>query len=130
MEALLSRIRILLKRDIFRAVSVYTFSGILTKAIPFLLLPVFTHYLSTSDYGIISLVSSSILALIPFINLGINDLITIEFKKRVKENYLFFQGTALSVSFLFCLFSMLLAVLFTKYFSQFTTLPLLCIFLI
>ena len=130
MEILLTRLKLLLNRDIFRAVSVYTASGILTKAIPFLLLPVFTHYLSTSDYGIISLVSSSILALIPFINLGINDLITIEFKKREKENYLFFQGTALTVSLLFCLFAMLLAVLFTKYFSQFTTLPLLCIFLI
>jgi len=130
MEVLLSRIKLLLNRDLFRAVSVYTMSGILTKAIPFLLLPVFTHYLSTSDYGIISLISSSILALIPFINLGISDLITIEYKKREKADYKFFQGTALTVSFLFCLFSMLLAPLFTKYFSQLTTLPAIGILLV
>lgn len=130
MEILLSRIKLLLNRDLFRAVSVYTMSGILTKAIPFLLLPVFTHYLSTSDYGIISLISSSVLALIPFINLGINDLITIEYKKREKADYKFFQGTALTVSFLFSLFWMLFAVLFTKYFSRLTTLPAIGILLV
>jgi O-antigen/teichoic acid export membrane protein len=126
----LKKIKLLFQQDLFKAVSIYTFSGILTKAIPFLLLPVFTHYLSTSDYGIISLVSSSTLALIPFINLGITDLITIEYKKQKKENYIIFQGTALTVSFLFCLFTMLLSVLFTNFFSELSTLPALCVLLI
>ena len=37
---------------------IYTFSNILTKAIGFLLIPIYTRYLSTSDYGIISMISS------------------------------------------------------------------------
>jgi O-antigen/teichoic acid export membrane protein len=124
------RFKLLLNRDIFKATSIYTLSGILTKAIPFLLLPVFTHYLSASDYGIISLVSSSILALIPFINLGITDLITIESKKRERENYKIFEGTALTASLVFCLLTSVLAILFTKYFSQLSTLPAICVLLI
>lgn len=37
---------------------IYTFSTILSKAIPFLLLPVFTAYLSKEDYGILGLIAS------------------------------------------------------------------------
>ncbi len=127
---MIEKIKLLIGHDLFKAVGVYTVSGILTKAIPFLLLPVFTHFLSTSDYGIISLISSSILALMPFINLGMIDLTTIEYKKQKKEKYIDFQGTVLTISFLFCVFIMVLAVLFSRFFSQVSTLPMLGVLLV
>lgn len=36
---------------LFRQAGVYTISSYLNKAIPFLLLPILTHYLTTEDYG-------------------------------------------------------------------------------
>ncbi|HVT84667.1 MAG TPA: oligosaccharide flippase family protein [Chitinophagaceae bacterium] len=120
---MIKKFKLLIGHDLFKAVGVYTVSGILTKAIPFLLLPVYTHFLTTSDYGIISLISSSILALMPFINLGMTDLITIEYKKQKSERYLHFQSTVLTISFLFCFFMLVFAVLFSKFFSQLSTLP-------
>jgi O-antigen/teichoic acid export membrane protein len=124
------RIKYLLSRDLFKAISIYATSGILAKSIPFLLLPVFTHYLSTSDYGIISLISSSILALMPFLNLGMIDQITIEYKKRERTSYIVFLGTTLGLSFLFCLIILLLAISFSNFFSHLSTLPLIGVILI
>lgn len=40
-----------LKSPIFKQIGVYTISSYLNKAIPFLLLPVLTNYLTTEDYG-------------------------------------------------------------------------------
>ncbi len=37
---------------------IYTFSTIVSKAVPFLLLPLFTAYLSKKDYGILGLISA------------------------------------------------------------------------
>lgn len=127
---ILRKIKYLLSRDLFKAVGIYTISGILTKSIPFFLLPVFTHYLNTSDYGIISLISSSILALMPFLNLGMVDQVTIEFKKQKRDKYVGFLGTILGLSFLFCLFLSLLAITFSKFFSELSTVPLIGILII
>ena len=39
---------------------IYTFSTVVSKAIPFLLLPIFTTYLTQEDYGVLGLISSII----------------------------------------------------------------------
>lgn len=45
------------KKQIYNSL-IYTFSTILSRAIPFLLLPVFTTYLSKKDYGVLGLIAS------------------------------------------------------------------------
>jgi O-antigen/teichoic acid export membrane protein len=45
----------LLKSKLFRSGGIYTLATVIEKAIPFLLLPVLTRYLTTEDYGIVSM---------------------------------------------------------------------------
>lgn len=49
---------------------IYTISNIINASIPFLLLPVLTRYLSTSDYGIIATFQTLIAFFIPIIGLN------------------------------------------------------------
>jgi O-antigen/teichoic acid export membrane protein len=98
-------------------------SGIATKAIAFFLLPIFTYYLLPSDYGMIALISSSTLAMTPFINLGVSDIITVEYKTKPAEEYLMFQAACLTLPFFLCISVFLLTVLFSSFFSWLTTLP-------
>jgi O-antigen/teichoic acid export membrane protein len=53
----------------------YALSSILNKSVPFLLLPVLTHYLSPADYGIVSVFSVLVLALMPIIGLSSNTIL-------------------------------------------------------
>lgn len=52
------------RRKVFENSFLYIFSSLLVKAINFLLLPLYTYFLTTEDYGIINLVTS-------FSNVGI-----------------------------------------------------------
>lgn len=56
----------LLKNNLFKSGSIYTASSIIEKAIPFLLLPVLTRYLSTADYGIVSMFTVLVGLTLPF----------------------------------------------------------------
>ncbi|MCK9491395.1 MAG: oligosaccharide flippase family protein [Sulfurimonas sp.] len=60
---------------------IYTISDILNKAIPFLLLPILTKYLTPNDYGIISLfgIFTSILTIL--IGLNLNGAISVNYFK-------------------------------------------------
>lgn len=67
---MLEQIRSLFKKKIVKDSGIYTGSRIVSKAIPFLLLPVVTRYLSPEDYGIVSMFSVLIGITIPFVGLN------------------------------------------------------------
>ena len=50
---------------------VYGIGGILTKAVSFLLLPFYTHYLIPRDYGVLEILDLSMSLLAMFLNMGI-----------------------------------------------------------
>ena len=50
---------------------VYGIGGILTKAVSFLLLPFYTHYLVPRDYGVLEILDLSMSLLAMFLNMGI-----------------------------------------------------------
>jgi O-antigen/teichoic acid export membrane protein len=53
-------------KNIIKHTSIYTLGNILTKVVGFFMIPIYTHYLSTADYGILELLTltSSILGMI------------------------------------------------------------------
>ena len=55
MSILLKKISNLLRSKLFKSGGIYTVASIIEKAIPFLLLPILTRYLSAEDYGIVSM---------------------------------------------------------------------------
>lgn len=61
----------LLKNSLIRKSGIYTLSSIFEKAIPFLLLPILTRYLSTEDYGIVSMFTVMVGLTTAFTGLGI-----------------------------------------------------------
>jgi len=58
---------------------IYMVFSLINKGIPFLLLPILTHYLSQEDYGKISIFNSYVQFLILFIGLSINSAISVNY---------------------------------------------------
>jgi O-antigen/teichoic acid export membrane protein len=90
------------KKKGLRSAGMYTFSNFFTKGISFLLLPVFTNprFLTPADNGLLSLFSSSVVFLMPFIALGLTQSASTDFFKLSKNEFkdFFTTGFALSVT--------------------------------
>lgn len=65
-----ARLLNLVKRDIFKSISVYTALGFINKAFPILLLPFLTRVLTPADYGIMAMFATVKAFFGPFIGLG------------------------------------------------------------
>lgn len=75
----------LLKANFFKGFAVYLGSSVINKAIPFLLLPILTKYLSPEEYGILALYQVMISFIMPFIGMGMQNNITRNFFSQSKE---------------------------------------------
>lgn len=73
-----------IKGKSFRSFGIYLGSSVLNKAIPFLLLPVLTHYLSTEEYGIISIYQVMISFTLALVGMGMQSNIARNFFKKDK----------------------------------------------
>jgi O-antigen/teichoic acid export membrane protein len=81
--------------NFLKSFSIYTFSGLIGKAVAFMLLPFFTHYLTQSDYGVISIFSNSIYFIAPFMGLGIGETFSVEYPRLTREETSKFISTSL-----------------------------------
>ena len=72
-------------RKFFKNSFIYLGAEIINKAIPFLLLPIITKYLSPSEYGIYGMYQVIISFLIPFIRMSLDIHITRNYFKVSKE---------------------------------------------
>jgi O-antigen/teichoic acid export membrane protein len=95
-----NRIAELFSKRIFRDSFYYTIGAFLVKGINFFLVPVYTSYLSPSEYGILDLYLTFTNILTIFCSLGLSQLIFVEFYKikgeeRKKFFSIIFWGYAL-----------------------------------
>lgn len=88
---MIKRIRNLLRSELFRSGGVYTLTTIVEKAIPFLLLPVLTRYLTTKEYGTVSMFLVLVALTIPFMGInGQSAVLRSYYKKNIDfPTYLF-----------------------------------------
>ncbi|HIP02517.1 MAG TPA: flippase [Campylobacterales bacterium] len=90
-------IKRLLKHKMFKNTFVYVVTDIINKAIPFLLLPVLTRYLTPSDFGIIA----SFVTLVSFVGMftGLNThgAISVNYFKDSKEKFGIFLSNVLII---------------------------------
>lgn len=79
----------LYKRPGARAVGIYTFTNFFGKAASFLLLFVFTNplYITPSENGLLNLMSTSILFLMPFVSMGTLHSISVDFFKLSPKEF-------------------------------------------
>ncbi len=89
---------------------IYGATNIFKSLVPLLILPVLTAYLSLNDFGVLSLVETTILFITPFVMLNINGAINVEYFK-VKHSILSeFITNALILSL--CSFLLLLSLFY------------------
>ena len=62
-------------KDLTKNIGLFTISSFGTKIISFLLVPLYTLYLSTGDYGTMDLITTTVSLLIPVFTLNIQDAI-------------------------------------------------------
>ena len=90
---------------------IYGLTNALKSMVPLLMLPILTMYLSIEEFGILSLIETSILFITPFILLNINAAIKVEYFILPREELKGFITNSLILS-LFS-FLLLIAVFFT-----------------
>jgi O-antigen/teichoic acid export membrane protein len=102
------------KNPVVRSLGMYTVTNFLGKGVAFLLLPFFTHVLSKSDMGVLSLFSSAVIFLMPFVSMGVLQSISADFFKLDKPAF----RTAFTTSLILPTSVFLLALLFFTIFRH------------
>jgi O-antigen/teichoic acid export membrane protein len=78
-------IRVLLNHSLFKSSVLYTVTDAINKAVPFLLLPLLTHYLLPAEYGIVSNYNIYIYILSIFVGLNLAGVVGVNYYKIGKE---------------------------------------------
>jgi O-antigen/teichoic acid export membrane protein len=76
---------------------IYLFTGILNKAIPFLLLPVLTRYLTVEDYGTLSIFQVLLSFVIPIVGMNMQSNITRNYSKKTRDETALLIGNLMLV---------------------------------
>lgn len=124
-----NKLKPILQNNLFKSGGVYTLSAIVEKAIPFLLLPVLTRYLTTTDYGIVAMFTLLVGIVVPVIGLATNASILryfykedIDFPVFVTNGLFIVLGGTVVVALIFIIFPELI--------SKYTGLPRSWLFLV
>src|SRR5690554_888477 len=73
------------KSSFFKGFAIYLGSSVINKAIPFLLLPILTKYLTPEEYGILAIYQVMISFVMPLIGMNMQNNITRNFFSKSKE---------------------------------------------
>jgi len=112
-----------LKSSLFRSAGVYTGANILNSAIPFLLLPVLTRYLTPEDYGIVAMFTMLMGITSVFIGLSVNGAIARQYYERESIDFSAYVGNCLYILVGSTIIVALLFFLFPELISRYTSVP-------
>lgn len=101
-------------KKLFQTAGVYTLTGMISSAIPFLLLPVFTKYLNPEDYGIVATFQILISFLLPFIGLSIRGAISVKYYEKGNQDVPVYITNAIGVVIGLGIFSIILSCFFSE----------------
>jgi O-antigen/teichoic acid export membrane protein len=107
---------------LFRQAGIYTVSNIIVRAIPFLLLPVLTRYLSPADYGIVAMFFLTVVIVEPFVSVTYAGAITVKFYDKTTDLPAYVGTGAVLVIFTGAVFALLIF-LGRHLLSQLTSVP-------
>lgn len=65
--------------SLFRVSGIYTVSAVINAAIPFLMMPILTRYLTPTDYGIVSMFTVLVGIVSPFVGLNIHGAVSVKY---------------------------------------------------
>lgn len=77
----------ILKSSILKSSLVFSASNAINSSIPFLLIPVLTRYLTTAEYGIVTIFQVAAGLLLSFVGLNTHNAVIVEYYKRDKLDF-------------------------------------------
>lgn len=102
---------------------IYIGSTLINAAVPFLMLPIFTHYLTPSDYGIVSMFSVLGGIIMPFIGFSTVGVISREYFNKEKIDFGLYVGNILIIFGLSLIPISLLLIAFERQISSIAEIP-------
>lgn len=87
----------LIGSQLFRRAGIYTIANALNSAIPLLLLPVLTRYLSPEEYGLVAMFTVLTAVVAAVAGLGTHGAVTREYFLRSREEFAGFVGTCIFI---------------------------------
>jgi O-antigen/teichoic acid export membrane protein len=87
-----------------KSFSIYTTASFIEKGIAFFLLPIFTFYLSPTDFGYLALITSLLNFTQPLLTLGIPGAISVAYFKEDKKNYASYFSSSIVLPLIIALF--------------------------
>ncbi|TDO77437.1 O-antigen/teichoic acid export membrane protein [Flavobacterium chryseum] len=110
--------------NFLKSFSIYTFASIIEKGIAFFLLPIFTFYLSTKDFGVLALITSIISFGLPLVTLGVQGAVSVAYFKGNRENYPSYFTSAIIPPFFVALFLILIIIIFQVPIENYLEVPI------
>ncbi|EEP61151.1 oligosaccharide flippase family protein, partial [Sulfurihydrogenibium yellowstonense] len=113
----------ILNSSLFKASGIYTLSSIINAAIPFLLLPLLTRYLSPEEYGIVSMYALLLSITSVFTGLSVYGAINRAYFDEKINDHKEYIWNSLIILFISSSFTFLLYNLLANYISNLTGIP-------
>lgn len=108
---------------------IYTASDLINKAIPFLLLPILTKYLSPEQYGIVATFITFIMIISVLVELNMSNAINIFFFKESKDELKIYIVNTIFLSLFITIVLCICIYFFSDYFSNLLSISVIWIYL-
>jgi len=108
----------------FKSLSIYTTTSILNSAIPFLLLPILTNYLTTKEYGLLAIIQIFIIFTIPFISINIQSTLQLEYHDLDEKSFALWVSSTLIIPLIMIILVLLFFILFKSFVYSFINISL------
>ena len=116
--------------NFLKSLSIYTTTSILNSAIPFLLLPILTNYLTVEEYGLLAIIQIFIIFTIPFISINIQSTLQLEYHELEADKFALWVSSVLVIPLVTIFVVILFFILFESFIHSFMNTSLLWIVLI
>lgn len=111
------------KSKLLRVSTTYTLVKITNAAVPFLMIPILTRFLSREDYGILAMFQVMVAMLIPVIGLSTDGAVSVKYFKIGQEQFPDFVTACVVIIFTCFLPVSLLILLLNNIISRWTSIP-------
>jgi O-antigen/teichoic acid export membrane protein len=110
-------------KKLVRDSSIYVLGELVNKAIPFLLLPVLTRFLTPEDYGVLAIFSILVSVLIVLVGLNAQGAVNVNFFKMPREEFRVFIGNVFLIVLGSTFILMIITLIFGGRLSAWITIP-------
>ena len=104
--------------------SIYLFSSLISKAVPFLLLPVMTNYLSPEEFGKVSIFMVLVTSLSAFVGMQMQTNIASNFYSYSKEKFSLMMGNIFIISSMSTLILLIISMIIGLHFKSIFSIPI------